>query len=274
MIGASNGARISRRMPRSRVTGVDDAELLRYSRQIFLPEIDVRGQERLLASTVLIVGVGGLGSAAAMYLAAAGVGTLLLADPDVVELSNLQRQIVHATADIGLPKVVSAQRRLAALNPGTRIEPLRERLEGEPLAAAVGRADAVVDGSDNFPARFAVNRACVARSVPLVSGAALRFEGQIGVFAPHAGADEPCYRCLYDEVEDEAETCSRAGVIAPLLGVVGSIQAVEVLKLLIGAGRPLQGRWLRYDALAGTWHMSRVARDPRCPVCAHGRSAG
>jgi len=249
---------------------LSDAQLLRYSRQILLPQIDVGGQERICRARVLIIGLGGLGSPVAMYLAAAGVGRLRLADGDAVDLSNLQRQIVHGSADLGRRKVESARERLLALNPEVVIETLDHELRDRTLAAAIDSVDAVVDATDNFAARFAINAACVEAGVPLVSGAALRFEGQVSVFMPWAGPHAPCYRCLYDERGGtlEAERCSQAGVIAPLLGVIGSIQALEILKLLAGAGHLLAGRLLLLDALSMELRTVRLRRDPACPVCA------
>jgi len=248
---------------------MDDRELLRYSRQILLSDIDVEGQERLLASSVLVIGLGGLGSPVAMYLAAAGVGRLVLVDHDQVELSNLQRQIVHATADIKRPKVESARDRLHALNPHTRIETVAARLEVADFDQLMPSVDVVVDATDNFASRFAINSACVRHAKPLVSGAAIRFEGQVTVFHP-GSADSPCYRCLYPDQGGVGETCAQNGVVAPLLGIIGSVQAMETLKVLLGIGRDLTGRLLLLDALAMEWHSMRFRRDPRCPECAAG----
>lgn len=248
---------------------MDDDLLLRYSRQIMLPQVDAAGQERLLASTALVVGLGGLGSPAALYLAAAGVGRLLVADDDVVELTNLQRQILHRNADLGRPKAESGRDALVALNPTVEVVPIARRLEGDALVEAVARADVVVDASDNFTTRFAVNEACVRARRPLVSGAAIRFEGQVSVFhAEQPGS--PCYRCLYGEGAEVPETCSENGVIAPLVGIIGSIQALEALKVLLGIGDPLWGRLLLFDALEMEWRTVRVPRDPACPVCGGG----
>ncbi len=245
---------------------MDDQELLRYSRQIMLPEIDIEGQERLASSTVLIVGLGGLGSPASMYLAAAGVGTLVLVDPDVVELSNLQRQIVHATADIDRLKVESARDHLRTLNPHTEIHIAAKRFYDESAAELLDGVDAVVDGSDNFATRFAVNEACYRYSKPFISGAATRFDGQVSVFRPgqNGGA---CYRCLFDDTGVEQETCSATGVVAPLLGIIGSIQALETIKVLTGIGDALEGRLLCLDALSMEWRSISVPPDPECPVC-------
>jgi len=245
---------------------MNDEQLLRYSRQILLPEVDIAGQERLLAARVLIIGLGGLGSPVAMYLAAAGVGKLVLVDFDGLELSNLQRQIIHDTEAIGRLKVESAKKRLLRLNPECQVTALPRQLEGEALLAEVRRADVVVDASDNFPTRFEVNKACVQGQKPLVWGAAIRFEGQVGVFCPGAG-HSPCYACLYNDVPEATESCTQTGVVAPLLGIIGSIQALEVLKLVIGMGEPLAGRLLRLDALGMQWSSVRLRKDPDCRVC-------
>lgn len=245
-----------------------EADLQRYSRHLILPQIDVAGQQALLDSRVLIVGAGGLGSAVALYLAAAGVGQINIADPDAVELSNLQRQILHGTADIGRPKSDSARDRLSALNPEISINPLPSALEGEELVRAVADVDLVIDGSDNFPTRFSVNSACVAAGKPLVSGAAIRFEGQIYSFTPGRG-DSPCYRCLYRQDGQPQEACEDAGVLGPLVGVIGSLQAVEAIKLLTGIGQSLVGRLLLFDALKLEWRELKLSRDPGCPACGH-----
>jgi adenylyltransferase/sulfurtransferase len=245
---------------------MNDEQLLRYSRQIMLPQIDAEGQQRLSDARVLIVGLGGLGSAASIYLCAAGVGHLTLADFDKVDLSNLQRQIVHGTADIGRKKTDSAADRLRALNPDVRLQLIDRVLEGEELREAVSRADVVVDGSDNFRTRFAINEACVRTGTPLVSGAAIRFEAQVSVFDAR-DPDSPCYRCLYGEDAAEDLSCAANGVMAPLLGIVGSIQAAEAMKLIMEVGRPLKGRLVLFDALAMEWHSAVLNRDPDCPVC-------
>ncbi len=251
---------------------MEDDELLRYSRQIMLPQIDLEGQQRLTAARVLVLGLGGLGSPVAMYLAAAGVGTLVLADDDEVELSNLQRQIVHGTPDLGRPKVESAAERLQALNPAVRIEALHGRMDEAALREIAGRVDAVVGASDNFPTRHALNRACVAAGTPLISGAAIRFEGQVAVF-PNRDPGDACYGCLYPETPDTATTCSENGVLAPVVGVIGSLQAVETIKVLLDLGRPLAGRLLLWDALAMEWRTVGLRRDPACPACGSGRAA-
>ncbi|MGE0860075.1 MAG: ThiF family adenylyltransferase [Gammaproteobacteria bacterium] len=245
---------------------MDDQMLLRYSRQILLPEIDIDGQNTLIESSVLLIGLGGLGSPIAMYLAAAGVGRLVLVDHDHVELSNLQRQIVHGTADLKRPKVESARDRIAALNPHTRVEPLARRLEDADFDQLLPGIDVVVDATDNFETRFLINRACARHRKPLVSGAAIRFEGQVTVF--HPGTEgSPCYRCLFNDDQAGGQTCAQTGVVAPLLGIIGSVQAMETLKVLMGLGTDLTGRLLLLDALEMEWHTMKFRRDPRCPVC-------
>jgi len=238
---------------------MNDEQLLRYSRQIMLPELDIEGQERLLNATVLLVGLGGLGSPVAMYLAAAGVGHLMLADHDQVDLSNLQRQIAHTTARLGQSKVHSAAQTLKALNPEVRVTEVEERLEGERLQTLVEGADLVVDGTDNFGVRYAINAACV-------SGAAIRLEGQVAVFDPR-DPDSPCYRCLYDVDRDEQLSCAASGVLAPLVGIIGSMQALEAIKLLAGFGTSLAGKLLLFDASTAHWRELRLPKDPDCPVC-------
>lgn len=245
---------------------MDDTRLLRYSRQILLPEIDIGGQQKLLAASVAVFGLGGLGSPVALYLAAAGVGRLVLVDFDTVELSNLQRQIIHLTRDLGRPKVESAREKLLALNPDTVVEIETRVLEGAALDALVANVDLVVDGTDNFPTRFGLNAACLRQRKPLVSGAAIRFEGQISVYFPGRG-DSPCYRCLYEDGAGADETCAQTGVVAPLLGIVGSVQALEAMKVLMGIGAPLEGRLLVFDGLQMEWRTLRFRRDPQCPVC-------
>jgi molybdopterin/thiamine biosynthesis adenylyltransferase len=245
---------------------MDEARLLRYSRQILLPEIDIHGQQKLLDSSVAVFGLGGLGSPIALYLAAAGVGRLVLVDFDTVELSNLQRQIIHLTRDLGRPKVESAREKLRELNPGTVVETETRLLEGAALDEVVAGVDLVVDGTDNFPTRFGINAACLRQRKPLVSGAAIRFEGQVSVYYPGQG-ESPCYRCLYDDGGGTNETCAQTGVVAPLLGIIGSVQALETLKVLMGIGTPLQGRLLLLDGLQMEWHTMRFKRDPQCPVC-------
>jgi len=249
---------------------LSDSELLRYSRQMMLSEIDARGQQKLAEARALIIGIGGLGSSASMYLAAGGVGHLVLVDYDKVDLSNLQRQIVHSTADIGRPKVESARATLAALNPEITIITIDHRLEEQDLVMETSLADVVIDASDNFDTRFAINRACVKTKTPLVSAAAIRFEAQVSVFNP-ASPDSPCYRCLYGKDADVDQTCTANGVIAPLLGIIGSMQALEAMKLIMGIGKTLEGRLLLFDALTMEWHTAKLPRDPECPDCGGSR---
>ena len=248
---------------------MNDHALLRYSRHILLDEIGIEGQQRLLDARVLIIGAGGLGSPAALYLAASGVGTLVLVDDDDVDLTNLQRQILHTTERIGQPKVESAKVALNQMNPEIAISALRERVAGARLAELGAQASVVLDCSDNFQTRHAVNAACVAAGVPLVAGAAIRFDGQISVFDPR-NADSPCYACLFPPgagFEDAA--CSSMGVFAPLVGVIGAMQAAEALKLIVGIGEALTGRLLMLDGKYMEWSSIAIARDPACPVCAN-----
>jgi adenylyltransferase/sulfurtransferase len=248
------------------IAPMNDEQLLRYNRQIMLPQIDVEGQQKLVDAHVLIIGMGGLGSPAAMYLTAAGVGTLTLVDFDRVELTNLQRQIVHHQNDVGEHKVESAKRNLASINPDVRINTLANRPDRTTLDQLVQQADVVIDASDNYETRFAINRACVNRRVPLVSGAAIRFEGQLSVY--NAAVDgSPCYNCLYPKSGDEEETCSENGVLAPVVGIIGSMQAVETIKIICGIGEVLIGRLLILDALSMNWRSMRLKPDPSCPVC-------
>lgn len=250
---------------------MNDDQLLRYSRHILLPEIDVEGQQRLLDARALIVGAGGLGSPAAMYLAAAGLGTIAIADDDDVDLTNLQRQILHSADRVGAPKVVSARETLHRINPGARIDPIRQRLSGSALEEEVERADVILDCTDNFVTRHAINRACVKFRKPLVSGAAIRFDGQVSVFDLRQ-PDSACYHCLFPEGEDVEEVrCAVMGVFAPIVGIIGTIQAAEALKLVIGCGTTLDGRLLLLDGLAMDWRSVALARDPGCVVCADRR---
>ncbi len=242
-----------------------DEELLRYSRQILLPEFDIAGQECLGRSRALIVGLGGLGSAAAMYLAAAGVGRLTLVDFDSVDLSNLQRQIVHRTTDIGRPKVESARDTLLALNPLVEVVTVPKALDDAGLLERVQQAEVVVDASDNLPTRLAIYAACVRAGVPLVSGAAIRLEGQVLVWRP--GGEGACYRCLYRDAGMNPETCAQTGVLAPVVGVIGGIQAVEAIKVLTGLGETLDGRLLLLDAARMEWRTLKARRDSACPAC-------
>lgn len=247
---------------------MNDAQLLRYSRQIMLPDFDVAGQERLLAAKVLIVGLGGLGCPVALYLAAAGVGELWLADGDHVDASNLQRQIAHREADIGRLKVASAGDAVRALDPSIRVHGIHETLRDGLLDSAVAAVDLVVDCTDNFRTRFAINRACRQHRKPLVSGAAIRGEGQLLVLDPRRD-DSPCYRCLYDDaVQDEQLSCAENGVLGPLVGVIGSLQALEAVKILANYGAPAAGKLLAFDAKNLEWRKLTLHRDADCPVCA------
>jgi molybdopterin/thiamine biosynthesis adenylyltransferase len=247
---------------------MDDAQLLRYSRHILLSELGPDAQDKFAAAHALIIGVGGLGAPAAQFLAAAGVGTITICDADHVDLTNLQRQILYATSDIGASKVDAAARRLSAVNPEVRIDRIAARVGADELAPLVAAADVVLDCCDNFATRHAVNAACVRAAKPLVSGAALRFDGQVAVFDTR-DAQSPCYHCLFGEGDELEETrCATMGVFAPLVGIVGATQAAEALKLLAGVGQSLAGRLLLVDALAMQWRELTVPRDPACPVCA------
>lgn len=246
---------------------MNDHQLLRYSRQIMLPQMDIAGQEKLLASRVLIIGLGGLGCPVAMYLASAGVGYLTLVDDDCVDLSNLQRQIAHSTDNVGMSKVSSAALLLEQLNPETDITKIQKRLEAEALIEEVRKVDVVVDCSDNFSTRFAINRASVMAKVPLVSGAAIRMEGQVSVFDSRQH-NSPCYQCLYAETSSEIDlSCSQNGVMAPLVGIIGSMQAMETIKLLAGIGTSLVGKLLLLDATVMQWREMKLSKDDACPVC-------
>ena len=245
---------------------MNDEQLLRYSRQIMLPQIDVEGQQKLFDAHVLIIGIGGLGSPAAIYLTAAGIGTLTLVDFDRVELTNLQRQIVHHQADIEQYKVASAKRNLLRINPTIKIHTVDSRPDHDSLSELVKQADVVIDASDNYETRFAVNSTCVTHRIPLVSGAAIRFEGQISVFDKRSNSS-PCYNCLYPASGDEEETCSENGILAPVVGIIGSMQALEAIKLICGIGEPLVGRVLIFDALTMNWRSMQLKQDPACPIC-------
>jgi adenylyltransferase/sulfurtransferase len=246
---------------------MDDNQLLRYSRHILLPQIGIEGQEKLLAAHALVIGAGGLGSPVSLYLASAGVGTVTVCDDDSVDLTNLQRQIAHTTHSLGANKARSAERAMAAINPEIRVIALPRRLAGAELEHQVSQADIILDASDNFATRHAVNRACVKQRKPLVSGAAVRFDGQVTVFDLRR-PDSPCYHCLFPEqAEHEEERCATLGVFAPLVGIIGSMQAAEALKLLAGAGESLAGRLLLLDGLRMEWRAIKLAKDPACPVC-------
>ncbi len=252
---------------------MNDDQLLRYSRQIMLPEMDIVGQQKLLAARVLIVGLGGLGCPVAMYLAAAGLGHIILADDDVVELTNLQRQIAHGTADIGQLKVDSAAQTLKSLNNTIEVSVLSQRMDPATLQKEVAKVSLVVDATDNFATRFAINRACVEARVPLVSGAAIGMQGQVIVFDPRQ-AESPCYQCLYKEKEGDeaAPTCAQNGVMAPLVGIIGAVQAMEVVKIIAGIGKSLVGQLLLFDASAMEWREMKLPRDANCEVCSGGLS--
>jgi len=247
---------------------MDNDKLLRYSRQMMLPEIDAEGQQRLADARVLIIGLGGLGSSSSVYLAAAGVGHLVLVDFDEVDISNLQRQIVHATKDIGRLKVDSAAEHLLGLNPEIQVTKIDHKIENEELEEQVKIATVVVDCSDNFQTRFAINDACVKHKIPLVSGAAIRFEAQVSVFDSRH-EDSPCYRCLYGDETEVEQSCTANGVISPLLGIVGSIQACEAMKIIMNLGETLEGRLLLLDVMHMEWHTAKLNKDPNCPVCRH-----
>jgi molybdopterin/thiamine biosynthesis adenylyltransferase len=246
---------------------MNDNQLLRYSRHILLDEIGIEGQEKILASHVLIIGAGGLGSPAALYLASAGVGTITLVDNDNVDLTNLQRQILHTTERIGQSKTVSGKQTLMQINPEIHVAALCERAHDDRLNQLVCNADVVLDCSDNFATRHAVNRACVAHKVPLVSGAAIRFDGQISVFDPR-DAESPCYACLFPPEQNfEEANCGTMGVFAPLVGIIGSMQAAEALKLIAATGKSLAGRLQLLDARSMEWTTIRIARNAACSVC-------
>jgi adenylyltransferase/sulfurtransferase len=245
---------------------MNDAQLLRYSRQILLPQIDIDGQEQLLAARALIIGAGGLGSPAAMYLAAAGVGHIVITDPDSVELSNLQRQLLHHDNDIGRNKADSAEDSLKQVNPEIRVSPVATALQGDALDEEVRLADVVLDCSDNFATRFAVNHACVTHRTPLVSGAAIRMEGQLAVFDSRR-ENSPCYHCLYKEGEEADQTCSDNGVLSPLVGIIGSLQALEAIKVIAAVGETLAGRLLVFDGFRHEWRTLILKKDPACSIC-------
>jgi len=252
---------------------MDDRQRLRYSRHLLLNEFGEEAQERLLAAHALVVGAGGLGSAALMYLASSGVGRITVVDGDRVDLTNLQRQVVHRNDSVGKPKAESAAATLSAINPEIQVEALDERAGPERLMALVRSADVVLDCSDNFATRHALNRACVAAHRPLVSGAGIRFDGQVAVFDLRRD-DSPCYHCLFaDEAREAEERCATMGVFAPLVGVIGTFQALEAIKLVAGIGETLAGRLMLFDALASRWHEVRLSRDPQCRICGAQRAA-
>jgi molybdopterin/thiamine biosynthesis adenylyltransferase len=244
---------------------LNDAELLRYNRQILMPQWDIAAQEKIKAAKVLIIGMGGLGCPAALYLASAGVGELWLADFDTVELSNLQRQVLYRDADIGQPKALAAAKHLSEVNPHIQLKPIIEILNDDNLFELIAQVDAVLDCSDNFNTRDAVNRACVQADKPLISAAAIGLSGQLSVF--YGSRQFPCYRCLYPQADDVAATCSESGVLASVVGVMGTLQAHEALKCLSGVGEVLYGRLLLWEADMLTWRTLKFSKDPNCPVC-------
>lgn len=244
---------------------MNDEQLLRYSRQIMLPQIEIEGQRKLLASRVLIIGLGGLGSPVAMYLTAAGIGHLVLVDDDIVEISNLQRQIAHSTEDLGKDKVESAKQSLQNLNPDIIVTTFNKKLNNKELDAEVALADIVIDGTDNFNSRFDINAHCVKNNTALVSGAAIRMEGQVSVF--NQTPDSPCYRCLYKDEGELDASCSNNGVLSPVVGIIGSIQATEAIKVLLNMGESLDGKLLMFDAFQMEWRTLKLKKDPCCPVC-------
>jgi molybdopterin-synthase adenylyltransferase len=252
---------------------MNDDQLLRYSRHILLDEIGIEGQERILGAHALVIGAGGLGSPVVLYLASAGVGTITVVDPDHVDLTNLQRQIAHTMDRLASPKVASAQQAMAAMNPEVKVNPQVARADDALLDKLVPQADVVLDCTDNFFTRHAINAACVRHGKTLVSGAAIRFDGQIAVYDPRDGAS-PCYACVFPaDARFEETACATLGVLAPMVGIIGSMQAAEALKLLSGAGPSLAGRLLMLDGLAMEWNTMRVPRNPHCAVCA-ARDAG
>ncbi len=246
--------------------GMNDEQLLRYSRQIMLPQLGIEGQQRLREASVLVVGSGGLGCPVSMYLAASGIGGIIIADDDKVELTNLQRQLAHTMVDLGRLKAESLKASLGAINPECTVDAVAGRIDSEQLARLVPRVSAVLDCTDNFEARFAINRACVTCRVPLVSGAAIRFEGQVMVYDPRQESS-PCYQCLYPVTGEVEETCSQNGIIAPLVGIIGSMQALEAIKLITRIGTTLSGRLQILDALGLRWREIKIAVDPKCPIC-------
>lgn len=246
---------------------MDDNELLRYNRQIMLPQIDIEGQQKLNDAHVLIIGLGGLGSPAALYLASSGVGHLTLVDDDTVELSNLQRQIIHHDKDIGEEKVISAKNNLLKHNPLVEVNTFNYKLDKSAMNQQIVTADIVIDATDNFESRYLINQCCVANNTPLISGAAIRFEGQICVFT-NKDDSSPCYSCLYPNSGNNAdETCSENGILSPIVGVIGCMQALECIKLICNVGEPLEGRLLLFDGLAAEWRAIKFKKDATCPVC-------
>jgi len=246
---------------------MDDNQLLRYSRHILLPQIAYEGQQKLTESHALIIGAGGLGSPAALYLAAGGVGKLTICDFDTVDMTNLQRQIIHFTASVGCNKALSAQQTLQQLNPEVQVQAIQQKADAEQMRLLVQAADVVLDCTDNFATRYLINRLCVEENKPLVSGAAIGFDGQVSVFDMR-NSESPCYACLFpDDGSENSMRCADNGVFAPLVGMIGSTQAAEAMKLLIGIGESLQGRLLLLDALSMQWRTLQLKKDPHCSVC-------
>lgn len=245
---------------------MNDDQLLRYARQILMPQFGIEGQEKLLTSHIAIIGLGGLGSPAALYLAAAGVGELTLVDGDELDLTNLQRQIAHQEHNIGTNKTLSAKETLQALNPEPVINCIEQQLHGDELSQLIKSVDIVIDATDNFDSRFEINKLCHQHKTPLVSGAAIRMEGQLSVY-DFKNEDSPCYRCLYHEVDTQAETCSENGILGPVVGTIGSLQALEAIKVITGIGDSLQGQLLIFDAFSMDWRKMKLRKDSSCPVC-------
>ena len=245
---------------------MNDQELLRYSKQVMLPQIEIEGQQKIMDSTMLIIGMGGLGSPTALYLAASGVGHIIIADFDQVELSNLQRQIIHGTSDIGDDKVNSAKAKMLEINPNIKVTIANEIVHDDNLASLIKDVDVVLDGTDNFESRFEINKACVEFQKPLVSAAVIRLEGQISVFKGYE-KDQPCYQCLYSEDGNENESCVQSGVLAPVAGLVGTIQALQAIKVLLGLGDQLCGTLLLVDALDLSFRKVKIGKDLKCPIC-------
>jgi molybdopterin/thiamine biosynthesis adenylyltransferase len=245
---------------------MNDNDLLRYSRHIFLPEMELEGQQKLLDSRVLIIGMGGLGSPVLQYLAASGIGHLTLVDHDVVELSNVQRQICHGTEDVGKTKVESAIEEVMRINATIFVEGFEQKADAELLQKLLPHIDLVVDCSDNFDIRYLINDACIQHGTPWVSGAAVALQGQVICFDPHLG-DQPCYRCLYPQAGDEQRNCSTSGILAPVVGIIGTLQALEAIKIITGIGKPILGRLQTFDALEGQWRSWGLNKDPECFSC-------
>jgi len=245
---------------------MNDDQLLRYARQILIPQIGIEGQQKLLDSHITIFGLGGLGSPAALYLAAAGIGKLTLVDHDQLDLTNLQRQIAHREDNIGINKTESASETLKALNPEPVINCIDHQLHGDDLEQLVKAADIVIDATDNFDSRFEINQCCYDNKTPLVSGAAIRLEGQLSVY-DFRNNESPCYRCLYHEVDEQTETCSENGILGPVVGTIGCLQALEAIKTLLDLGDSLQGQLLIFDAFSMDWRKMKLRKDPACPVC-------